>query len=196
MLNSMWFLRVTFHPLSLSNDEPFFLYGFNLGIQNTTEHFNFAIFTSPVVSFYFCSSFSSALSVRYYLISISIHQNSWSITTHSRRSITTDSKAVCRNVQSLFSVRLFLYHFIYLKLLWLVFIGALVCFCYYLPVTQVSFFFFFAFLFCAMAKRKHLSVDSIVDVPLYGRYVAYNEKSLRFDGAHFFHFFPHLHFCS
>lgn len=35
-------------------------------------------------------------------------------------------KAVCSNVQSLFSVRLFLYHFIYLKLLWLVFIGALV----------------------------------------------------------------------
>lgn len=33
------------------------------------------------------------------------------------------------NVQSLFSVRLFLYHFIYLKLLWLVFIDAVMALC-------------------------------------------------------------------
>lgn len=114
--------------LCVSNDEPFLC--MDLASVHHLKHrktfqFRSLFFLFATVFFlrfhFFCGSSCSLLSrINFDPSKFVKHYNPFGLFDNKAL------KAVCSNVQSLFSVRLFLYHFIYLKLLWLVFIGALV----------------------------------------------------------------------
>lgn len=77
--------------LCVSNDEPFLC--MDLASVHHLKHrktfqFRSLFFLFATVFFFSVSISSAALLAHYYLVSISIHRNSWSITTHSACSIT------------------------------------------------------------------------------------------------------------